>query len=69
MLEVSDGQFEKQLALAASRVKDSLVGLYDPESMMWHVVSSLYFMAPAELCYSNLHTSGLPSIDEHSKNP
>ena len=36
-LEVSDELFEQQLAMVAAQVKDPRVGLFGPESMMWHV--------------------------------
>jgi len=69
-LEVTDELFEQQLALAASKVKDPIVGFYGPDSMMWkvskHVLASFHGSGRA-LLLQIAHPWVTQGIDEHSK--
>jgi uncharacterized protein (DUF2236 family) len=68
-LEVTDEIFEEQLARVASQVKYPLVGLYGPDSMMWHaskhVLSSFHGSGRA-LLLQIAHPWVTQGIDEHS---
>lgn len=69
-LEVNDQQFEQQLALAASRVKDPRVGLFGPDSMMWYVskhVPVAFHGSGRALLLQIAHPWVTQGIDEHSK--
>jgi uncharacterized protein (DUF2236 family) len=69
-MEVSDELFEQQLQLVASQVKDPLLGLYGPNSMMWnvskHILSSAHGSGRA-LLLQIAHPWVTQGIDEHSK--
>jgi len=69
-LEVNDALFEQQLELVASRVKDPLLGLYGPDSMMWHIgkhVIAAFHGSGRALLLQIAHPWVTQGIDEHSK--
>lgn len=69
-LDVNNVVFEQQLALVANQVKDPKVGLFGPESMVWHVFRHSmagYHAAGRSLLLQVMHPWVTTGIDEHSK--